>query len=64
MPNSLPYGQKLVSTFPEALSSAIIGPSLRSHLGHVGLYTAHNANRSDDLGVALVAEGPMTLFKG
>ncbi len=37
MPNRLPYGQKLASTFPEAPSSAIIGPSLRRHLGNVGL---------------------------
>ncbi len=37
MPNPLPYGQKLVSTFPEPPLSAIIGPSLRSHPGNVGL---------------------------
>jgi len=34
--STLPYGQKLVSTFPEAPSSATIGPSLTSHLGNVG----------------------------
>ncbi len=40
MPNPLPYVycQILVSTFPEARSSATIGPSLRSDLGNVGLY--------------------------
>ncbi len=37
MPNPLPYGQKLISTFLEARSSAAIGPSLGSHLGNVGL---------------------------
>ncbi len=36
MPNPLPYGQKLISTFLEARSSAAIGPSLRSRLGNVG----------------------------
>jgi hypothetical protein len=35
-PNPIPYGQTFVPTFTEALSSAIIGPSLRGHLGNVG----------------------------
>ncbi len=34
--NLPPYGQEFVSTSPEALSSANIGPSLRSHLGNMG----------------------------
>ena len=35
-PNPIPYGQILVPTFPKLSSSAIIGPSLRSHLGNIG----------------------------
>ncbi len=36
IPSFLPYGQKLVSTFPEAPSSAIIGSRLTGPLGNVG----------------------------
>ncbi len=36
MPSPLPYGQKLIATFPEAPSAATIGPRLKSHLGNVG----------------------------
>ena len=36
MANILPYGQKLVSTFPEAPSSAIVGSRLTGNLGNVG----------------------------
>ena len=35
MPNPLPYGQKLVPTFPQGRPSYTIGPGLRSHLGNV-----------------------------
>ena len=36
MPDRLPYGQKLASTFPDPACSAIIRLGVRSHLGNVG----------------------------